>query len=498
MRPPPWSDFAGATTATKGRSELAATPEAILTPRVRSDAAESAPVHRRLAAVVDLLAVCLEAQSHRDAVLALCNEAAARLACQRVSVALLHDEAPRVVSMSHSAVVDARSNLVRDLEQVMAEAIDEGCTVGSSDGGESVVAGAAHAEFARRNGVSHVLSVPLAADGRIVGAMTFEREDAAPFDPNQVALVNGLALLAGPVIELKRRNDRSPLRHALDTAGAALAQLVGPRRRRLKLLALVASGLVAWLALTQASYRITAPARIEGSMQRAVVAPLDGFVAAANARAGDTVVAGDVIAQLDDRELALDRTRLDGELAQLRTQYRAALAARDRAQSAILAARIARVEAQVGLLDAQLERTRLRAPIDGLVIAGDLSQLLGSPVARGDVLFEVAPLDGYRVVIEVDERDAGRVEPGRHGRLALQGRAGEALTRVVDQVTPVSIARDGRNFFRVEARIEAPPQGLRPGMSGYAKIESGERSRLWIWTHHATEWLTLRTWAWLP
>ena len=63
---------------------------------------------------------------------------------------------------------------------------------------------------------------------------------------------------------------------------------------------------------------------------------------------------------------------------------------------------------------------------------------------------------------------------------------------------PVSIARDGRNHFRVEARIETAPAGLHPGMGGYAKLDGGERSRLWIWTHRLVEWLTLRTWTWWP
>ena len=31
------------------------------------------------------------------------------------------------------------------------------------------------------------------------------------------------------------------------------------------------------------------------------------------------------------------------------------------------------------------------------------SQLLGSPVERGDTLFKIAPLSGYRIILKVDE-----------------------------------------------------------------------------------------------
>ena len=58
----------------------------------------------------------------------------------------------------------------------------------------------------------------------------------------------------------------------------------------------------------------------------------------------------------------------------------------------IVGAQIEQVEAQLALVEEQLSRARLIAPFDGYVVTGDLSQNLGSPVARGDVLFEVGQL----------------------------------------------------------------------------------------------------------
>ena len=61
----------------------------------------------------------------------------------------------------------------------------------------------------------------------------------------------------------------------------------------------------------------------------------------------------------------------------------------------------------------------MTAPFDGIIVSGDLSQSLGSPVERGQVLFEVAPLDGYRIVLRVDERDIPYVALGQRGELAV-------------------------------------------------------------------------------
>ena len=138
------------------------------------------------------------------------------------------------------------------------------------------------------------------------------------------------------------------------------------------------------------------------------------------------------------------------------------------------------------------------APFDGVVVRGDLSQSLGSPVAKGDVLFEVAPLEGYRVILRVDERDVSYIGPGEEGRLALSAMPGERLAFTIDRVTPVASAEDGRNTFRVEARVDAPTAALRPGLEGVAKIEVGRRRLVWIWTHELLDWIRLTAWSWWP
>jgi multidrug efflux pump subunit AcrA (membrane-fusion protein) len=164
----------------------------------------------------------------------------------------------------------------------------------------------------------------------------------------------------------------------------------------------------------------------------------------------------------------------------------------------VLSAKLAQAEAQLELFDDQLARTQLVAPFDGIVVKGDLSQSLGTPVKRGELLFELAPLEGYRVILEVDDRDIADVVVGERGRLALSALPGEDMAFAVERITPVSTAEDGRNYFRVEARLEQPSEALRPGMTGVAKIDAGSRRLAWIWTHRFLDWLRLWTWSWWP
>jgi hypothetical protein len=66
-------------------------------------------------------------------------------------------------------------------------------------------------------------------------------------------------------------------------------------------------------------------------------------------------------------------------------------------------------------------------------------------------------------------------------------------------VTPVTVAKDGKNHFLVEASLAPDGAGaVAPGMEGIAKIDAGEARLIWIWTRQLTDWLHLFWWRWMP
>ena len=164
----------------------------------------------------------------------------------------------------------------------------------------------------------------------------------------------------------------------------------------------------------------------------------------------------------------------------------------------MLGAQLEQAEAQLALIEEQLTRTRIVAPFDGIVVKGDLSQSLGAPVERGNVLFELAPLDSYRVIMKVDERDITEVAVGQTGQLALSSLPHDPLPLLIEKITPVSSVEEGRNFFRVEGAARGGIEKLRPGMEGVGKINVEKRKLIWIWTHKIVHWVRMWIWSWWP
>jgi multidrug resistance efflux pump len=307
-----------------------------------------------------------------------------------------------------------------------------------------------------------------------------------------------IGLLLGPVLETRRRDERPLPSKILESLQSGCVKLFGPRHLPLKVGVALSAVLLIWLSLTTATFRISSDSVLEAEIRRSVVAPQEGYIAAAHVRAGDLVQEGDLLATLDDQELLLEQRKWQSQRAQLLKEYRKALAEFDRAEVAILHAKRAQAEAQLKLVEQQLARATLMAPFSGLIVKGDLSQVLGSPVTRGEVLYEVAPTDAYRVVLKVDDRDIGFVSLGQRGQLKLSGIPDKSINIRIDRLTPVSTTEEGRNYFRVEAVMDSHSDLMRPGMEGISKIEIGRGKLLWIWTRRLVNWLRLFVWNRMP
>jgi multidrug resistance efflux pump len=215
-------------------------------------------------------------------------------------------------------------------------------------------------------------------------------------------------------------------------------------------------------------------------------------------RAGDMVEAETLLCILDDRDLRLERLNWVSKQSQFQRQRQEALAKHDRAKAEILKSQMDQALAELNLVEAQLQRTRITAPFRGVVISGDLSQRLGGSVGRGEILFEVAPLDVYRVILEVDERRIADVKVGQKGRMILSALPHEQFDFLVEKITPIATAKEGLNYFRVEAELARISERLRPGMEGIGKIDVDERKLIAIWTRDLREWVRLWLWSWWP
>lgn len=463
--------------------------------RIKDDEAAVA----RLKLSVDLLASVLAAERFEDAAMALVTQLATRLGCERISLGFVKKGHIEVRAISHSASFGKRMNLINAIGKAMEEAIlQRREIVYPLPPDTEMLITRDHEALSELNGTESVLTLPVYGDGRYYGALTLERPGEAPFGEEEVNVCRGVLALAAPALRGKHLQSRLLIYHIADSLKRQAARLFGARHLGRKLAVAGLAGLAVFFIFAGGQYRVTADAALEGSVRRSIVTPFTGYIKEARARAGDVVREDSILCAFDDRELRMERLNWMSQQTQLQRQHMEALATRERAKANIIKAQIEQAAAQLSLVESKLERTRIRAPFDGVVVNGDLSQRLGGVSEQGEALFELAPLKAYRVILQVDESRIGDVREGQTGKLLLSSISNEYFDFTVKKTTPLSATKEGKNYFRVEAELDKVSERLRPGMEGVGKIYVDRRKLVSIWTRNLRDWLRLKVWSWWP
>ncbi len=448
--------------------------------------------------VVKFAINCLQQDSLGKALTALIADFTNEYDCQRIAIGVLKKHHIQVTALSNSAKFDDKSNLISMIASAMDEAMDQDKVIVYPAEGEETQIMLAHAELSRQYGNGAICTIPLVYSGAIFAVLTMERSGTQPFDQETINTCEQTLALVSSFLKLKQDDELFFVEKMAKATKNMLADVFGFKCIGLKLLSLVTLAIIILSLLIEGDYRVHADAVLEGRIQRVIPAPMKGFIDSAKVRAGDTVLKQEIMATMEDAYLKLEKIKLASERQQLKREYRDAMATRDLVQVRILNARLAQTNAKIKLKTEQLQRTAIRAPFDGIVIKGDLSQSLGAPVERGDSLFTVAPLDGYRIILKVDERSISYIQQGQKGLLTLSSQPDRKFPLQVEKITSVASIEGGRNVFRVEATLSKLPKQLRPGMEGIAKVDIGHKKLFWIWTHELVDWVKLWVWSWWP
>ena len=465
---------------------------------MHSSAADSGgAAQAALRSLLDLHAHVLSQADLRGAAAALVRETALRLGYDRVCLGFVRGERVELLALSDGLPAAPGTPLVERLSAALAEALDQRA---------SLMLPESRAQAHPRITLAHralldaeggcAASVPVVAAGVTVGALCAQRRGSAVIRPNDLEVLEHLACLAGPALNLMRLNEQ-PLRETIQQRlRQGWERLKQPQKSGLRYALIGMALLLAGLTFMPADVHVGGRARLEGAVQRVLVAPADGFLKRVHARPGDSVQAGQALIELAEQDLQLEKARWQSQRAQFENAYGAANARADRAQLVINQSRIEEAEAQLELVEMKLARGRIEAPFDGIVIQGDLSQSLGAPLQQGSELMTIAPRDQFRVIVEVDERDIAALRIGQAGSVALSALPWNSLAVRIKRITPIASAVEGRNVFEVEAELLEKSAELRPGLQGNARIHVGRQPLLWSGSRRLVEAARLTWWEW--
>lgn len=204
---------------------------------------------------------------------------------------------------------------------------------------------------------------------------------------------------------------------------------------------------------------------VRARLHATVSAQVTATVRTIAVKPGEFIAAGQLLAQLDDRDLRSEFDRAKADFDRYKTLLDKQAATR---------AEFEAVESRYRVAEANLSYAQLVAPFDGQLTGKSCD--VGDLATPGKPLFTLDQPTDYRLEVNVPERDAAGVGVGKAIYCVIEA-TGEKCDGVVDEVIPVADPATRTVLAKIALKCRQP---IKSGMFGRAQLLLGERFAMFV------------------
>jgi len=250
---------------------------------------------------------------------------------------------------------------------------------------------------------------------------------------------------------------------------------------------------------------VDATANLRALRNITILSRSEGVVQRVAAEEGDFVRSGQILCQLDDRELQVDLELARQRLAQTRVQLESAQIVREKMQTQVVAKktdlkrnedalaeglvsdtdvalvrnqlaelshdersqeasvrenqfRVEELQAEIEKVELRIAHAKVTAPFTGTIVKRSID--LGQSVRASDELFDLAAFSPLYADVFLSEAESRAVKPGQVASISLDISQAAVAGRIV-RISPV--VDDETGTVKVTAEIQSPTAQFRPG-----------------------------------
>jgi multidrug efflux pump subunit AcrA (membrane-fusion protein) len=141
-------------------------------------------------------------------------------------------------------------------------------------------------------------------------------------------------------------------------------------------------------------------------------------------------------------------------------------------------AHLHRLEAELAYVEQLQSRVRVVSGVAGVIVTPHLNEKVGQYLKEGDPICEIEDPGSLVVEIPMLEQDVTDVEPGQVVELRPRALPFQTFTGTVERVAPLAAKvekTDTQSTITLYCRLNDTAEGLQSGMTGYARINRGQR-----------------------
>jgi HlyD family secretion protein len=155
-------------------------------------------------------------------------------------------------------------------------------------------------------------------------------------------------------------------------------------------------------------------------------------------------------------------------------------------------AELARAQAEADYLDERIRQTQIVAPIDGRILTPKLRERVSDRILAGGEICEIANSATVSAEIFVPEREVDAVQIGLPTTVKVESFPNEQFYGTVELIAETVQRKDDLNYIRVITKLQNRGGLLKQDMTGWAEVNAGKRSLLYLATRRLVRWIHVR------
>jgi len=339
-------------------------------------------------------------------------------------------------------------------------------------------------------------AIPLIDEEGALGILSFESPDADFLTELHFEIIKVLASQATLALRNASLYKEVPFIGILEPLIDKKRRFMAIERRRRALILTLAAVVLLALVLLPFPMRVGGQAEVAPAQTQYVRAEEDGVVQQVFVHEGDKVAPGTPLLQMVDWS---ERSAL----AEIEARYNASTAQVSRALIDNDASGAGQRQLEANYLreellrsEQQLTRMTLRSVIAGTIATPHVESLAGRKLSTGDPLLQVTDTADVLVDVSISEHDIELIKVGAPATIKLESFPASTFRGTVRVISPTSETLGEERLFFARITVSNANSELRPGMSGWSKVNAGAHPLGYVLFRNVGLWAWAKLWNW--
>lgn len=426
------------------------------------------------------------------AFLTLANEIASRFNCSHVSLGWGSLGKFKTKAISKIETFEKNSDVINQLEDVFNEASQFDDVIVYPSGANKIILFDCKKYFEKRN-IKQLVSLPIRFEGDIVGVLVCEKV-SEDFTAQEINSINLIINQISPWLVSLDLNEKNIFSKLYDGFVNTCRKTFKIEHSFLKLSILAVLVFIVSSFFIKINYRVDGTATLETDFITHIAAPYDGLIVDLKVKEGEEVKKNRLLLTLDKNELRLKANESSSDIVRYEEEAQKARGNQALADMKIAFSKKQEAISSLKRANYYIAKADIKAPYDGIIIEADKKNLVGAPVNKGDIVLKIAKIGSLYLKIKVEEKDIDDLQ--NIGEFLFLSNPDIVYNIEIDKMMPIAeVDKNQGNVFVLKAYIKHNEEKWwRPGMSGVAKIDVGERTLFWIGTHRITDFIRMNLW----